>query len=146
MGKNKAAVTFLVIALLVAGGVFWFYKGASCVAGGGGAEHAAPAGYSAQKPVTLELELVRWGAPQCLKGKVTEDYSEVKCHFRLKGDADYIVQPMEGKVLDDNRALYTCAVPALKTEGEGDLEYFFDFKMNGVYSRRDEKLLTSVNQ
>lgn len=135
---------FIIVALLVvlAAGALMVRHLGTCMAGGGGSEHIAPKQFTTGTPLVLELKLSRWGAPQCMKGSVIDRFTEVKCHFRAKGAADFTTLDMQGRAVDDNNAAYACPIPADAVTSE--IEYYFDYKMDGVYSRRDEPVLESV--
>jgi hypothetical protein len=144
---NKAAVKILsvvvIAAALIAGG--YFVKNSFvCFAGGGSVDYLPPTQVAYDTPIELKLTLERWAAPECLRGKTSERYSEVKCHYRLGGEAEYreIAMPLSDEP-DNMRAVYKGIIPAVpRAQNQGAaIEYYFDYKINGEYRRLDEKAL-----
>ncbi len=143
LGRKKTLIGIIFASLFLVGAWAFIHYAAECFAGGGGSEHTPPPAVTFGSPIELKLELNRWAAPQCLRGKTSEAFSDVKCHYRLKGDHNYQILSMQLVNEDKTRAYYECMIPALAKNDihDFDVEYFFDFKMNEVYSRRDEKPL-----
>jgi hypothetical protein len=137
MSKAKKILSGIAVIIALVLGWMFFHYGLSCVAGGGGSEHIPPSVTSG--PIELNLLLSRWAAPQCLTGKTSEHFSEVKCHYRMQGERAYEALSMQMIQEEKNRAFYRCTIP--KLAGVSTIEYFFDFKMDGTYNKRNEKPL-----
>jgi hypothetical protein len=130
----------IIVTVLV--GILSINKSLRCLAGGGGSTHVPPIAEFG-KPTELELELSRWSAPECMTGQTSAHYTEVKCHYRSKGDSDFTSVPMEIAGEETRRAFYKCYIPAIANGSSPvkEIEYFFDFKFDGIYNRRNEKNL-----
>ena len=140
--EKRGIFIIVTILLLLSGAVFAVHHKGACLAGGGSAQYTAPEEFTVGAPLVLELKLSRWGAPQCMTDQVIDHFTEVKCHFRAKGAADYATLDMQGTVIDNNNVSYSCTIPAKAVTSQ--IEYYFDYKMDGVYSRRDEPVLESA--
>lgn len=82
------------------------------------------------------MELTAWGAGS---GKLSKRYTEIKCHYRTSGNERYLSLPMTQISETPDRLKVQCLVPSLHTKAGDGLEYYFDFKFDGVYSKVSEK-------
>ena len=122
---------------VVAGGAWYFTNMAKCFSSGGGVNFLPPVSIVSSQPLDLDVTLHTWGDNSCISDKYWEDdvprniFTNVQCHYRLSGEADYKSAAMtllNDKVDDMSyRATYRCAIPPQKAVAPANLEYYFDY-------------------
>ena len=85
------------------------------------------------------MELTSWGTGA---GKLSERYTEIRCHYRIAGGAQYDVVPMTPIAETKERLTVQGVIPALAAKPGDKLEYFMDMKFDGVYNKGVEHLLS----
>jgi len=104
--------------------------------GGGGSVYIPPKSIRIGQPTTLTMELTSWGAGF---GKLSKRYTEIQCHFRIAGTANYSVVPMTPIAETSERLTVQCVIPPLTAKPGDKLEYYIDEKFDGVYNKRVEQ-------
>lgn len=134
--KKIAIITVVVIALLV--GAFYYFG--RNIAGGGGSTQTAPDSVLAGQPALIDLELSVSGDGGPIKGR----YSGVVLNYRLAGETDYkrltadpipIIFSGEQASFNNKYEAYTFNVPPYPKGTSGEIEFNFEFKLDGHFSR-----------
>ena len=100
---------------------------ASCdIAGGGGSTQQAPEKVKRNESTTIKLELSTQGT---VKGR----YSDVVCNYRMVGADQYQQLRVEPVAKDKTHEVYEFTIPP--TGETGEIEYYFDLKLDGHPSR-----------
>ena len=126
---KKAVIIILAIGLLGAlgcVGVLWALR-----PGGGGSTQVAPDSIESGGPAAIRLELSVWGAGGSIKGR----YTDISMHYQLVGQEGYtILQP---KLIshEEKREVYEFTIRPYPKGTSGTLEYYFELKLDGHYSR-----------
>src|SRR5687768_3652423 len=92
--------------------------GCLSVAGGGGSTQTAPDTTNSGEPTIIKLELTVWGSGGPIKGR----YTDVLGYYRLSGEQSYksIAPKLESQ--NEDREVYTLAIPAYVKGTTGEIE------------------------
>jgi hypothetical protein len=107
---------------------------ASCFQiGAGGSNQVAPDSIRASEPAVIKLELLVWGEGGPIKGR----YTDVTCHYRLSGEQTHAILVSVPSPQDDKHEVYEFTIPGYPAGTTGDIEYYFEMKLDGQPSRID---------
>lgn len=107
--------------------------GAACqlTPGGGGSVQAAPDAVKAGEPAVVRLTLSVWGAGGAIKGR----YTDISLHYRLAGDEGSETLRPKFVSREEKREVYEFTIPAYPKGTVGEIEYYFELKLDGHHSR-----------
>lgn len=100
--------------------------------GGGGSTQNIPESVKAGDSARVKLGLSVWGAGGSIKGR----YTDVVAFYRLVGESGY-KGPLSPTVLpqDETHEVYEFSFPAYPQGTQGEIEFFFELKLDGQPSR-----------
>ncbi len=95
--------------------------------GGGGSTQTAPDSIRVEEDGWLKLELSVWGEGGPIAGR----YTNVAAYYRLVGEDSYTSSP--GKLVSQNkdREVYEFAISPYPKGTQGEIEYYFELKLDG---------------
>jgi len=115
--------------------LFLCLLGASCqfTPGGGGSDQVVPDIIKAGEPAVIKLDLSVWGSGGAIKGR----YTDISLHYRLVGEDSY--KTLLPKLISqgEKREVYEFTLPAYPKGTDGEIEYYFELKLDGHPSRVD---------
>ena len=95
--------------------------------GGGGFNQTSPETVRAGEPAILTLEAYVWGAGGPIAGRCTQ----VAAFYRLTGSTEYqkVLPTLVSQ--NDKRELYRFTIPPFPAGTEGQIEFYFEVKLDG---------------
>ncbi len=105
----------------------------SCSPGGGGSTQLAPDRITAGNPAVIKLELSVWGSGGNIKGR----YTGIKTFYRLVGTQGYSAVDAKRTSQDATHEAYEFVIPPYSVGTSGEIEYYFELKLDGQPSRID---------
>jgi hypothetical protein len=127
--KGRLAISILAIAAF--GGLCLLGALLAFTPGGGGSTQVAPDAIKVETPATIQLELSVWGKGGPIKGR----YTEISLHYRLVGENTYTTVKPKLVFQGREREIYEFTIPPYPRGASGEIEYYFDLKLDGHYSR-----------
>lgn len=102
-------------------------------AGGGGSIQVAPDIINSGEPVVIELELSVWGSGGAINGR----YADILGYYRLIGGNEY--KSLQPKLVskEKQKEVYKFTIPPYPKGTTGEIEYYFELKLDGQPNRID---------
>jgi len=120
-------------------------------AGGGGSTQNAPDSVKPGEPALVKLDLSVWGSG----GLIKDRYTDVAFYYRLVGEPNYKIlksNPIPVIFTGDQEKFngmyesYTFTIPPYSKGTTGDIEYYFEMKLDGHLNRIDGIKKIKVNE
>jgi hypothetical protein len=102
--------------------------------------HLPPACIVQGEPTQIEIEFSVWGQGT---GKMSQRWTEVRCHYRLVGEKDYATIPMRPIAEEETKIRFAGTIPPQERVG-AYLVYYIDELFDGHYNRRNERPIPIV--